>query len=79
MVRVTLMYTNYKEDLACLVRVSDLLVSCDSLQTVEQGAQTIIHLAVSEEAAAITGQYFQDCKVRGINWNRILRIELNYY
>uniref|UniRef100_A0A1B6LG81 Retinol dehydrogenase 14 n=1 Tax=Graphocephala atropunctata TaxID=36148 RepID=A0A1B6LG81_9HEMI len=28
----------------------------------EQGAQTTIHLAVSEEVAEVTGKYFSDCK-----------------
>ncbi|XP_071521256.1 retinol dehydrogenase 12-like isoform X1 [Panulirus ornatus] len=32
-------------------------------KTAQQGAQTIIHLAVSEEAATITGEFFEDCKV----------------
>lgn len=32
-------------------------------KTVEQGAQTIVHLAVSEEAGTTTGQFFENCKV----------------
>ena len=31
-------------------------------KTVEQGAQTTIHLAVSEEVKGVTGLYFVDCK-----------------
>ena len=31
-------------------------------KTVEQGAQTTIHLAVSEEVEGVTGLYFVDCK-----------------
>ncbi|CAG0880162.1 unnamed protein product [Darwinula stevensoni] len=31
-------------------------------QTPEEGAQTTIHLAVSEEAGQINGKYFSDCK-----------------
>jgi hypothetical protein len=34
------------------------------LKTSEQGAQTSIHLAVSEELEGITGLYFADCKER---------------
>lgn len=33
-------------------------------KTVEQGAQTTIHLAVSDEVDGISGKYFMDCKVR---------------
>lgn len=33
------------------------------LQTTEQGAQTTIYLAVSEEVANTNGKYFKDCKV----------------
>lgn len=34
------------------------------LQTPEQGAQTTVHVAVSEELEGISGKYFMDCKVR---------------
>ncbi|XP_031773418.1 retinol dehydrogenase 14 [Apis florea] len=33
-------------------------------KTVEQGAQTTIHLAVSDEVDGISGKYFMDCKER---------------
>lgn len=33
-------------------------------KSVEQGAQTTIHLAVSEEVEGVTGKYFSDCQVR---------------
>lgn len=33
-------------------------------KTVEQGAQTTIHLAVSDEVSDISGKYFVDCKER---------------
>nr|XP_045584040.1 retinol dehydrogenase 12-like isoform X2 [Procambarus clarkii] len=32
-------------------------------KTALQGAQTIIHLAISEETAKITGEFFEDCKI----------------
>lgn len=32
-------------------------------RTEEQGAQTLIHLAVSEETEEVTGQYFADCRL----------------
>ncbi|XP_042213808.1 retinol dehydrogenase 12-like [Homarus americanus] len=32
-------------------------------KTTQQGAQTIVHLAVSKEDAAITGKFFENCKV----------------
>ena len=32
-------------------------------QTPEQGAQTTIHLAVSDQVQNTTGEYFRDCKV----------------
>ncbi|KAK8733628.1 hypothetical protein OTU49_006397 [Cherax quadricarinatus] len=32
-------------------------------KTALQGAQTIIHLAISEEAATISGKFFENCKV----------------
>jgi hypothetical protein len=33
------------------------------LQTVKQGAQTTIHLAVADEVTDVSGEYFTDCKV----------------
>ncbi|EFX79364.1 hypothetical protein DAPPUDRAFT_319680 [Daphnia pulex] len=33
------------------------------LQTVKQGAQTTIHLAVADEVADVSGEYFTDCKI----------------
>lgn len=35
-------------------------------QTTEQGAQTSIYLAVSEDVAKTSGKYFKDCKVNMI-------------
>lgn len=32
-------------------------------QSVKEGAQTTIHLAVADEVANVTGEYFSDCKV----------------
>ena len=32
-------------------------------QSSEEGAQTSIHLAVADEVATTTGEYFSDCKV----------------
>ena len=32
-------------------------------KTPEQGAQTIIYCAVSEEMEGVTGQYLADCKI----------------
>ena len=32
-------------------------------QTPQQGAQTTIYCAVSEELEGVTGKYFSDCKV----------------
>ena len=32
------------------------------LQTIHEGAQTTIHLAVSEEVDDVSGKYFMDCK-----------------
>lgn len=31
-------------------------------QTVEEGAETTVHLAVSEEVESVSGKYFSDCK-----------------
>lgn len=36
------------------------------VQTPQQGAQTTLHLAVSDEVAGVTGKYFSDCRVRDI-------------
>ena len=33
-------------------------------KTVEQGAQTTIYCAVSEEMEGVTGQYLADCRVQ---------------
>jgi hypothetical protein len=33
------------------------------LQTPKEGAQTVIHLAVADEVAHVTGEYFSDCQV----------------
>ena len=44
------------------------------LQTPEQGAQTIIHLAVSEETATITNAFFEDCQVGGAPHINVLSI-----
>lgn len=38
------------------------LITKGFFKTPEQGAQTSIHLAVSDEVANITGKYFMDCK-----------------
>jgi hypothetical protein len=32
------------------------------IQTPKEGAQTTIHLAVADEVANITGEYFSECK-----------------
>ena len=36
-------------------------------KTEEEGAQTIIYLAVSEEVAEVTGKYFADCQPTNYN------------
>lgn len=36
------------------------------LQDEKLGAQTTIHLAVSEEVADVSGMYYTDCKVRAL-------------
>lgn len=41
-------------------------------KTAEQGAQTIIHLAVSEETASITGEFFENCQVSDNATNLVL-------
>lgn len=41
-------------------------------KTPEQGAQTIIHLAVSDDAATITGKFFENCKVSKVATDLVL-------
>ncbi|KAG0722451.1 Retinol dehydrogenase 11 [Chionoecetes opilio] len=41
-------------------------------KTAEQGAQTIIHLAVSQEAATITGKFFENCLISDSATNLVL-------
>ena len=41
----------------------DLIVKA-FFKTPEQGAQTTIHLAVSDELKGVSGKYFMDCAVR---------------
>ncbi|XP_018335560.1 retinol dehydrogenase 14 [Agrilus planipennis] len=36
-------------------------------KTPEQGCQTTVHLAVSEEVEGVSGKYFMDCKERGLS------------
>ncbi|GFS32974.1 retinol dehydrogenase 12 [Trichonephila inaurata madagascariensis] len=36
------------------------------LRTIEEGAQTTIHLAVAPELEKITGKYFSDCKEKAV-------------
>lgn len=37
-------------------------------QSSEEGAQTTIYLAVSEEVEGVTGKYFSDCRVSDTAW-----------
>ncbi|XP_045103526.1 retinol dehydrogenase 11-like isoform X2 [Portunus trituberculatus] len=41
-------------------------------KTPEQGAQTIIHLAVSEDTATISGEFFENCKVAKVATDLVL-------
>lgn len=42
-------------------------ILCDlNFQTINQGAQTSIYLAVSEDVSKISGKYFKDCKVTNV-------------
>jgi hypothetical protein len=34
------------------------------MKTINQGIQTILHVALSKEVDGVTGQYFRDCKAR---------------
>lgn len=43
------------------------LITRSFFKTPEQGAQTTIHLAVSDEVKGVTGQYFMDCKESTLN------------
>jgi len=43
------------------------------LQSPEQGAQTTVHLAVSESLEGVSGKYFLDCKVC-IHWRALLSL-----
>ena len=45
------------------------------LQNVKEGAQTSIYLAVADDIAGITGQYFTDCKVN----NPLILVWLSLY
>ena len=36
-------------------------------RTVEQGAQTLVYLAVAEEVEQVSGQYFADCRPANYN------------
>ena len=40
------------------------LVRPFAFKTVEQGAQTSIYCAVSEEMERVTGQYLADCRIK---------------
>lgn len=43
------------------------LITRGFFKTPQQGAQTTIHLSVSEEVAKVSGQYFMDCKEHSLN------------
>ena len=43
------------------------LITRGCFKTTEQGAQTSIYLAVSEEVEGVTGKYFMDCKEHTLN------------
>lgn len=43
------------------------LITRGFFKTVEQGAQTTIHLAISEEVEGVSGKYFMDCKEAALN------------
>ena len=46
-----------------LIIQRDALILIGIFQDWKEGAQTSIHLAVSNEGSRATGQYFSDCKV----------------
>jgi len=48
----------------CGILTSIILNILPFTKTVKEGAQTTIHLAVSEEVKGVTGKYFSDCQVR---------------
>lgn len=43
------------------------LITKGFFKTPEQGAQTTIHLAVSDELEGVSGKYFMDCKEHSLN------------
>ena len=55
---------NFTRHFGCPENIGNLLSRVTTLifKTAEEGAQTVIHLAVSEEVEGTTGKYFVDCK-----------------
>lgn len=45
------------------VLLKAIKIFCLTFQSAKEGAQTTIHLAVSDDVAKVTGEYFSDCKV----------------
>ena len=58
--------TNLKTNrkFSCIALTALKLDIFHPLQRVDVGAQTTIHVAVSEDVDRISGKYFVDCKVR---------------
>ncbi len=48
----------------CSLQCNGFFLKFYLTQNVVEGAQTTIHLAVSEEVEDVTGEYFADCQVR---------------
>lgn len=46
------------------IELQNLTINIVITQDWREGAQTSIHLAVSNEGSRVTGEYFADCKVR---------------
>ncbi|PSN54033.1 Retinol dehydrogenase 11 [Blattella germanica] len=62
-----LVVTDSARYLPWLVRFTWEKVLCYFLKTPEQGCQTSVHCAVSEQLARQSGLYYSDCKIAGAN------------
>ncbi|XP_028409343.1 retinol dehydrogenase 14-like [Dendronephthya gigantea] len=56
--------TELGRNLGTIERIASQILFSLFLKTPEEGAQTNIYLAVSEDVEGVTGLYFADCKVR---------------
>ena len=52
---------------ACCTLMLTFLFTLTLFVIFKEGAQTSIHVAVSEDCRKVTGQYFSDCKVAKIS------------